>query len=480
MRVLFVSSECAPLVKTGGLGDVSAALPEALAGTGVDVRVLLPGYPAVLDGVGRLTEVGRVSALAPRREAQLLSGTLPNDVPVIVVDCPELFRRSGGPYADETGLDWPDNARRFGLFSRVAALLATDQSPLDWRPGLVHCNDWQAGLAPAYLRFESGARTPSVVTIHNLAFQGNFDAAFLPELELPWESFAIEGLEFHGQLSFMKAGLYYADAITTVSRGYAEEIQTEAFGCGLHGLLHVRRDALLGIPNGIDIRTWDPLNDKLLPHRYSAKSLARKKRDKEALQKRMGLKIDAEIPLLGLVSRLTHQKGTDLVADAFAALASLPVQLAVLGSGEPAHERSLSALANEYPGQAAVQLGFDEPLAHLIEGGADLFLMPSRFEPCGMNQMYSQRYGTPPVAHATGGLADTIVDCTAETMAAGTASGFLFTPASVAALVEAVKRAVSVYRDKRAWAALQKSAMARDFSWDSAAGEYAALYRRLV
>jgi len=478
MRVLFATPECAPLAKTGGLGDVSAALPAALHARQVDVRVLLPGYDEVLSQIGAAAEVARVSALRGI-EARVLQASLPSGVPLLVLDCPRLYRRTGGPYADAIGAAWPDNALRFGFLSHAAAWLGSDQSPLAWRPQVVHCNDWPLGLAPAYLRFMSGPRATSLMTVHNLAFQGNFDRALLADLDLPEASFSIEGLEFHGMLSFIKAGIYYADAISTVSTNYAREIQTESFGCGLHGLLGSRSDRLFGIVNGIDVAVWDPLTDRYLPSRYSERSLWRKNRNKLALQRQLELESDPDTPVLGVVSRLTHQKGTDLIAEVGGQLADLPAQLVVLGSGDREHEQALRALAASRPGRVAVRIGFDEQLAHLVEAGSDLFLMPSRFEPCGMNQMYSQRYGTPPVAHATGGLADTVVDCTAQTLAAGSASGFLFAPASAPALLEGVRRGIALYHDRRGWRALQRYAMSKDFSWDKAALQYAALYEQL-
>ncbi len=478
MRVVFATPECAPLVKTGGLGDVSAALPAALHGTLADVRVLLPGYEQVLAALKDASEIARVPAFG-EAETRLLESSLPGGVPLWVLDCPPLYRRPGGPYADAEGEAWPDNARRFGLLSRVAAWLASDASPLSWRAQLVQCNDWPLGLAPAYLRF-MGAHAASLMTVHNLAFQGNFDPALLDELQLPQESFSMEGLEFHGKLSFMKAGLYYADAISTVSAGYAREIQTQAYGCGLQGLLAARSTSLFGIVNGIDTASWDPRTDRRLAARYSERSLWRKKRNKSSLQQRTGLALDANAPLLGVVSRLTHQKGTDLIAEAASAWVDAGAQLCILGSGDPDHERSLSELALERRGRIAVRIGFDEDLAHLIEAGSDLFLMPSRFEPCGMNQMYSQRYGTPPIAHATGGLADTVVDCTPQALAEGSASGFLFAPADATALSGAVQRATALYRDRRSWSLLQRSAMAKDFGWSRAAQQYAGLYAQLI
>jgi len=478
--VLFVSPECAPLAKTGGLGDVSAALPAALREIGVDARVLLPGYPAALAAARTAPGSARISAFEPALEARLLETHLPGGVPLVLLDCPSLFDRSGGPYQDDSGEDWPDNALRFGLLSKAAALLGSGASPLGWRPDVVHCNDWPAGLAAAYLHFSSAPRAACVFTIHNLSFQGNFDAAWVAKLDLPPSSLAMEGLEFHGGMSFLKAGLFYAEAITTVSPGYAGEIQTPERGCGMDGLLHLRRGSLSGIRNGIDTRIWNPATDPLIAARYGPDTLEQKSLNKAALQRWAGLRVDAEIPLLGLVSRLTHQKGIDLLVEAAPRIVRQPSQLVILGAGERRLEDAARTLAARHPDSVAAVVGFDEDLAHLIEAGADVFLMPSRFEPCGMNQMYSQRYGTPPVAHATGGLVDTVVDCEPATLANGSATGFLFREPTAAALLAAVERAIALYRGRRGWRILQRNAMARDFGWAGAARHYARIYARLA
>jgi starch synthase len=463
MRALFATPECAPLTKTGGLGDVSAALPAALRAQGHDVRVLLPGYGAVLAGLPGAREVAQLALLGV--QSRLLEAR-----DFLVLDCAELYRRGGGPYQDAQGEDWPDNPRRFGLLSRVAALLGGEASPLAWRPQVVHCNDWPCGLAPVYLSLEKN-RAAAVMTVHNLAFQGVFDASWLQPLELPGASFSIEGVEFHGRVSFLKGGLAYADAITTVSPTYAKEIQTEALGCGLDGLIRARRGVLSGIANGIDTEAWDPQSDPRIAQRYGPRTLERKGANKEALQRRLGLAIDAGVPLLGTVCRFTGQKGIDLIAAAAEELLAIPAQLAVLGMGERQYEEALRALAARHPGAAAVVVDFDEDLSHLIEAGADVFLMPSRFEPCGLNQMYSQRYGTLPVARATGGLVDTVRD--GET-------GFLFERAESGELAGAVRRALAVWRDVRRWREMQRHAMARDFGWAGPAREYAELYARLA
>jgi starch synthase len=479
LRVLFATPECAPLVKTGGLGDVSAALPPALKRLGIDIRVLLPGYADVLDAVTGGKEVATLTLVAPPVQCRLIATKLSSGVPLIVVDCPSLFRRNGGPYQDTAGADWPDNGPRFGVLSQVAAILGGTGSPLAWRPHVVHCNDWQTGLVPAYLHYQAGPRAATVITVHNLAFHGSYPSELVTALGLPPESYAVEGLEFYGRMSFLKAGLYYADAITTVSPTYARQIQTETYGSGMDGLLRTRRAVLQGIRNGIDTAVWNPAADRMIERRYGARTLDVKRVNKEALQRRLRLAVDPDVPLLGIVSRYTHQKGSDLVVATVPRLAGVPVQVAALGSGERAHEDALRALAAQHPGQMAVTVGFDEALAHQIEAGADMFLMPSRFEPCGLNQMYSQRYGTPPVARATGGLVDTIVDCTPQTLAEGTATGFLFAEAVTEDFATGIQRAIAVYRDRASWRAVQKNGMARDFGWSAPARQYAEVYRHV-
>lgn len=476
MSVLFVAPECAPLTKTGGLGDVCGALPAALRRLGIDVRVLIPGYPEVLgqtSGKGHTSgkELARLSLLG--LDLRLLEGRIrgseAGSVPLLVIDCPELYVRSGGPYQSGQGEDWPDNGLRFGLLSKVAAVLGAQGSPLRWRPDIVHCNDWPTGLAPVFLAGQV-RRARTMMTIHNLAFQGNFDPGLVGRLGIAPGHFSMEGLEFYGRMSFLKGGIAYSDAVTTVSPTYAREIQTPELGCGMDGLLRSRRDALAGILNGIDTAVWNPAADPLIARRYDASSLERKKANKEALQRRMSLPIDGDIPLLGQVGRLTHQKGGDLVIGAAEELASIG-QLVVLGSGDRDHERALRSIAEQHPGRIAIQVRFDEQLAHLIEAGADLFLMPSRYEPCGLNQMYSQRYGTPPIVRATGGLADTVEDGV---------TGFVFDDAGSSALAAAVRRALAVYREPGRWREMQRAGMSRDFSWNAAARRYADLYLRLA
>jgi starch synthase len=478
LKVLFVSSEVAPLIKTGGLADVSGALPAALRAIGVDVHVLVPGYKQVMEHLSQY-HTAAIFDLPDFPSSRLLSGTMPNGVPLLVLDCPALYQREGGPYQTPAGQDWPDNALRFGLLSKVAAVLGSGDTPLDWRPDLVQCNDWQTGLTPAYLHFAHDA-VPSVISVHNLAFQGNFPPETVAQLGLPASCYSIDGIEYYGKMSFLKAALFYADHITTVSPNYAREIQLEELGFGMQGLLSYRRDRLTGILNGIDTDEWNPETDTHLAKNYSRADMSGKAADKQALQARLGLRIDADVPLLGVVSRLTHQKGLDVLIEIAPRLCKLPVQLAILGSGDAKMQQAATVLAQRYPGQIGVMIGFSEDLSHQIEAGADMFVMPSRFEPCGLNQLYSQRYGTPPIVHATGGLADSVVDCTAKTLQNGTASGFRFDVLTAENLYQTIKRAVGVYQDKHGWDKLRSNCMAKDFSWKRSAEAYREVYLKVL
>ena len=469
MKILFVTPECVPLVKTGGLADVSGALPAALRTLGHDARILLPGFPGVLAADPGAKEVARLTVL--QFYIRLLESRLPSGAPIYIAESPGLYGRPGGPYQKEDGHDWEDNAVRFGVLSRIAAILGSAASPIDWRPDVVHCNDWQTALAPVYLRSSGNPRAATLLTIHNLAFQGIFSPDQIVPLELPAASLGLDGLEYYGNYSLLKGGLMYADAISTVSPTYAREIQTEALGFGLDGVLKLRSSVLTGVRNGIDTELWNPATDPRIPHHFTAADLEGKLENKRALKRRLHLAGPDDVPLLALVSRLTHQKGIDVLAQAAHAFTLLPAQLIVLGSGDREMVGTLQAIRARHPQDVAVNIGFDEDLAHLVEAGADIFLMPSRFEPCGMNQMYSQRYGTLPVAHATGGLVDTIQDGV---------TGFLIPAVTPEALVAGVERAVAAYRNPRRWLAMQREAMARDFGWPAAAQEYAAIYARIT
>jgi starch synthase len=461
------------MAKTGGLGDVSAALPVALAALGHDVRVLMPAY-GHMRARGELTGHFTLPAFEGWPAAQILQLEAPGTVPLLLLSCPALYARSGSPYADAGGHDFTDNALRFGLLSRVAALIGTATSPCDWQADIVHANDWPCGLAPLYLRHaRAAAAAPvarSVMTVHNLAFQGLFPMSVCDALHIPPPDRGIEGVEFWGQASMLKAGLQCADAITTVSPTYAKEIQQPDNGFGLDGVLRARSAQLHGILNGIETQTWNPSTDAFITARYSASNLECKNVNKTALQAHCGLQPSRNRMLFGLVGRLTGQKGVDLVAAGASSIVQGGGQLAILGSGEPALQDALSAVAAAHPGQVSVTFGFDETLAHQIEAGADCFLMPSRFEPCGLNQMYSQAYGTPPIVAPVGGLIDTVTD------AREGGGGFVMASHSQAAFNEAVARAAEAWRDAAQWRRIQRAGMDRDFGWDIPARTYARLY----
>ena len=475
-KILFVTSEAHPLIKTGGLADVSGSLPKALAELSQDVRIIMPNYQAIkADGDVRFLCALRVD----NRNVNLLETQMPDSqVKVLLVDYPEFFNRPGNPYLDQVGDSWPDNADRFALFCRIAVEVAMNRACLDWQPDIVHCNDWQSGLVPAFLSLEQ-SKPATVFTIHNLAYQGLFPAEAVQGLNIPGQLWNPEGLEFFHMLSFIKGGLVYSDLITTVSPTYALEIQTPAFGYGLEGLLRHRKDDLVGILNGIDLEIWDPTTDDSITQQYGTKSLEKKQANKSELQRQFALPVRGDIPLFGLIGRLVEQKGIDLIIDCLPEMLDMPMQFVLLGSGDKASEQRLLNLAHVYPEKMAVNLGYDEPLAHLIEAGADVFLMPSRFEPCGLNQMYSQRYGTLPIVRKTGGLADTVVDALPHTIADSIATGFVFNDPNASSVLEAVKRALILYSDKKSWANIQATAMRKDFSWQRSAEEYLQLYHSL-
>lgn len=479
IKVLFSVSELAPYIKTGALADTASALPSALAGLGVDVRLLVPGYPQVVDALKSRGRAAALPSLPGMPPAQLLASKHPSGVQLLVIAC-DIYSRPGAPYQDSAGNDWPDNVSRFALLSYVSALLATGASPFGWIPDILHCNDWQTGLAPAYLRYVDASRARTVMTAHHIADQGLFRADNAVRIGLPSAAMTADGVEFNGQLGFLKAGLQFADRITTVSPSYAREVQTAPLGMGLEGLLSRRSDVVSGILNGIDTDTWDPDNDPYVERYYNAGRLAHKEDNRRALRSRLGLPDKPEEPLFAMVDRLIDRKGVDVLADIVPELAALPAQLVVLGSGDEKHESRFLSLARDFPDRVSVKIGYDETLMHQIEAGADIAVIPSRYEPCGVNQMYSQRYGTPPVVHATGGLQDSVVNVSPATLSAKTATGFTFSPLTAHELLEACKRAAELFRSRRSWRQLQKNGMARDFSWEPTAEHYLALYRELV
>jgi starch synthase len=490
--VLLIGSEARPFSKTGGLADVLGALPPALQRLGWDATVAIPRYRDV--SAGTLVDTFPVTVGGYTRETGFYEAPLADGARALLIDCPDLYDRPGIYTIDNT--DYPDNARRFAFLARAALEYAARR---DAPPSIVHAHDWQAALAPVYLRTLYAAHpvlggTPSVFTIHNLAYQGLFEPDWLPRLDLGWGEFAVDRLEFYDRISFLKGGINDARVITTVSPRYAEEIQTPAFGFGFDGILRARAGDLVGILNGIDIVEWDPAHDPFLPTPFDAGNLGGKRDAKAAVLGRYGLPADEAAmarPLIGMVSRMVDQKGFDLIAATLEDLVHLDAAFVVLGTGEPRYQDMWRAFAARYPDRIGARIGFDESLAHLIEGGADIFLMPSRFEPCGLNQMYSMRYGTVPIVNGVGGLADTVVDyrpaapkrsddglATPKRSEGGT--GFVLEDYTPAALLEAVNRALAVFADARQWQALQAAGMRRDFSWDRSAQEYVKIYERAL
>ena len=480
MRVLHVAAEVFPLVKTGGLADVVGALPQALVRAGADVRLVLPGYPAIVDAVLHQKTIAELGPLFGAGRVALRLGTMPySHVPAYVVDAPWLYRRGGGPYQAADGSEWADNLQRFALLGWMAAHLAAGEMDPEWMPQVLHAHDWHAALACAYMAAHPGTTASSVFTVHNLAFQGLFPQIDFAQLGLPQRFMQSHGVEFHGQLSFMKAGLKYAQRITTVSPTYAHEIATHEFGCGLDGVIRGRGSDVSGILNGVDGSVWDPATDSGLAARYSPQDLAGKPRNKAALQKEVGLELRPQAALFGVVSRLTAQKGLDLVLAALPALLRSGAQLVVQGTGDPVLEAAFTAAAFAHPAQVAVRIGYDEAFAHRLIAGSDLIMVPSRFEPCGLTQLYGLRYGTLPLVRRVGGLADTVVDADEAAVKEGRATGFVFDAATPAALESALLRAVQAHGAPELWRQLMATAMQQDFSWDGAAARYMSLYRAL-
>ena len=480
MNILFAASEAHPLIKTGGLGDVAGSLPQELKRLRHDVRLIIPGYRQVMACAGQLTVVRELSLAGVNTPVRLLQGFLPGSKAVLyIIDSPSHFDRPGGPYADIEGKDWPDNATRFAVFCRAVTEIAQGRAGIDWRPQLVHCHDWQTGLIPALLAQEP-QRPSTVFTIHNLAYQGLFDWDTFASLSLPQSFWNMDAMEFYGQFSFMKGGLVYADWLTTVSPTYAREILTPEFGCGLEGLLRTRAQHLVGILNGANYGIWSPNKDPHIDQPYNARSLDGKALNKDSLQRACGLPVQRDVPLIGHISRLVEQKGIDLLLATLPALFQNKVQLVVLGNGEKEYETDLQRAAKVHAGRMSVHIGYNEELAHRIEAGSDMFLMPSRFEPCGLNQIYSLRYGTVPVVRRTGGLADTVVDATTPALEQGDATGFVFGPPAADALQSSVHRALSLYQEPRQWRKLVQAGMRQDFSWKRSAAHYQDLYQQAV
>lgn len=480
MRILHVASEIFPLVKTGGLADVVAALPAALAARGLDTRILVPGMPGILNGVVGLRRVMRFGPAFGAAVINLRLGYMPDSgLPVYVIDAPFLYRRSGNPYLGPDARDWPDNHRRFALLGWVAAHLASGELDRHWIPDLVHCHDWHAGLAPAYIAQNPALNVPTVFTIHNLAFHGLFPLDCHTDLGLLTSGAMQSGIEFHGQLSFMKAALVHARRINAVSPGYAREICAPDAGWGLDGLLRDRGADLSGILNGVDYRIWDPATDPALPRNYDVVSLHGKKVCKLMLQAELGFRPSTKTPLFAVVSRLTEQKGLDLLLGALPVLHAEGGQLVVIGSGDAHIEAGFRAAAAAHPKSVSVYLGYDEATSHRITAAADVLLVPSRFEPCGLTQLYALRYGTLPLVRRVGGLADTVVDSTPETINDETANGFVFGEISIESLAARIRDACAMFRHRNVWRQIQRQGMMQDFSWDDSAARYEALYRNI-
>lgn len=474
MKLLSVSSESFPLIKTGGLADVAGALPAALGVEGIEVRTLLPGYRTVMAKLDGAEPVATFPVLGEK--ARILAAEA-SGLDLFILDAPTLFDRPGGPYTDEAGKDWADNWHRFAALSYAAGEIAKGAVP-GFVPDVVHAHDWQAGLVPAYLRF-GGATQPCVMTIHNIAFQGQFGRDIFDGLALPDAAFGIDGIEYYSDVGFLKGGMQLADAVTTVSPTYAQEIIRPEFGMGLEGVVAARRDQVIGIVNGIDTDEWNPASDPHLTAKFGARRLPNRAKNKASLQKAFALDPGPE-PILTVISRLTWQKGMDVLVDTLDDLVAAGAKLALIGSGDPALEAALLAGAARHPGKIGVQIGYSEPMSHLLQGGADAILIPSRFEPCGLTQLYGLRYGCVPVVARTGGLNDTVIDANMAGLRAGVATGVQFNGVTRNALVGAIERVVALHAQPAVWRRIQLNGMRSDVGWSRSGAEYAALYRSLV
>ncbi|MGA0563580.1 glycogen synthase GlgA [Ancylobacter sp. VNQ12] len=477
LKVLSVASEIYPLVKTGGLADVAGALPAALEPHGIETRTVVPGYPQLLGALTGAEPVYHFDHLfgGPGR---LLAAEAAG-LKLFVIEAGHLYDRPGGPYVGPNGVDWADNAQRFAALAAVASGIGLGLVP-GFVPDVVHAHDWQAGLAPAYLHYSGGRRPGTVMTVHNIAFQGKFPPELVPELGFPPHAFSIHGIEYYGTLGYLKSGLKLADRITTVSPSYAGEILLPEGGMGLEGLLNDRSDVLSGILNGLDDAAWNPATDEHIPAPFDLKRLKARAANKAELQQRFGLDPDPDALLFGVVSRLTWQKGLDLLADSLDTLAEMGAQLALLGSGDADLASRFTQAAQAHPGRVGVWLGYDENVAHLVQAGADALIVPSRFEPCGLTQLSALRYGALPVVARVGGLADTVIDVNEMARTSGVGTGVQFSPVTTPALQQALKRTHKLWQDKALWKKLQRNAMATDVSWERAAREYDRLFRDLV
>ncbi len=474
LRALSVASEVFPLVKTGGLADVVGALPAALAAEGVEVRTMVPGYPAVMRGLDAAQPVHTFDHLHGG-PARVLSGRA-GALELMVLEAPHLFARAGNPYSGPGGSDWPDNGLRFAALARAAAAVALGDAA-SWVPHVVHAHDWQAGLTAAYLHYANRPRPGTVMTVHNLAFQGQYPTDLLGTIGLPSHAMGVDGIEYYGSIGYLKAGLALSDRVTTVSPTYAAEVTTAEHGMGLDGVLRARAHGIDGILNGIDTDVWDPSTDAYLTSTYDAKHLPARAANKQALQRELGLPEQPDALLFGVVSRLTWQKGMDVLHELLPWMATQGMQVALLGSGDARLENAFREAARAHPGALGLVVGYDEGLAHRIQGGSDAVLVPSRFEPCGLTQLCALRYGALPVVARVGGLADTVVDANEMALAAKAGTGVQFSPVSRDGFGLALARTARLWRQRPTWRALQRRAMATDVSWSRPAAQYAALYR---
>ncbi|MGV3491839.1 MAG: glycogen synthase GlgA [Devosia sp.] len=476
MEVLSVASEAFPLIKTGGLADVVGALPAALAPHGVSMRVALPGYPKVMEQLDGGREVWYYPEFFGG-EAWLIAGRAAG-LDVIAVHAPHLYGRPGNPYVGTDGKDWPDNWKRFAALSYAA--YDVSRGLLEgYQPDILHCHDWQAGLVPAYVRFNPGSTVKTILTVHNIAFQGVFGWDVFNGLQLDFEASRTGAIEYFGNISYLKAGLQLADAVTTVSPTYAHEIRTPLYGMGLEGLLQERSASVHGILNGIDTAEWNPGTDAALASPFQASTVFQRAQNKRALEEHF--KLDTgDGPILSVVSRLTWQKGLDMLPAHIDSLVEQGGRLVVLGSGDAAIENAFAGAALRHPGKVGVEIGYSEKLSHLIQGGADTILIPSRFEPCGLTQLYGLRYGCVPVVSRVGGLADTVIDANEAAIEAGVATGVVFSPATEEALGEAIRRTLSLYARPKLWHKMQRRGMKSDVSWELSAEKYADLYASIL
>ncbi|QUX94830.1 glycogen synthase GlgA [Marinomonas sp. CT5] len=475
MKILFAASEIYPLIKTGGLADVAGALPVALRKKGHDVKLIMPAYQGILEKVAPIQKRINLGNPFGVGDLLLLESHIPaNDTPIWLLQCQALYEREDGPYVDKRGVDFADNHIRFAALSWAAATLAANGSLIDWQADILHLNDWQTGFAAAYLESWKTEHIPVVTTVHNLRYNGSFDMDQFPATHLSPELLSMHGMEFYGRFSGLKAGLVYADAVTTVSPTYAQEILTPEYGDGLDGTLRAMQDKLSGILNGVDYDQWSPEKDTLIPHRYNQNSLDQKRLNKLALLKENNLSEDVEQPLFGVISRLTEQKGLDLILEAMPAMLEKGARLIVLGSGDKNLESGYLELQKNYPDQVSVRIGYFEDYSHRIQAGIDALLIPSRFEPCGLTQLYALKYGTLPVVRKTGGLADTVFE------EGNRQNGFVFKEASVHSLQEAMERCIACFYDQQSWQERQKNAMSYDYSWEAVTDQWIDLYQTLL